>query len=76
MARAEGSRMVAVIAASRELSGFSLSLESSAIFFSGGLDGGASTLFGSALVSPLTSFSIAPAREMSCCDFVGMLGSG
>ena len=76
VARVEGSRIVVVMAASRERCGFSLSLKSGAAFFSGALDGGASIFFGSGLVSPFTSFSMAPAREFSSWGFEGMPGGG
>ena len=72
----DGSRIVAVMAASRELSGLSLSLVSDAAFFSGSLGGGASSSFCSGFVSLFTSLSMAPAREPPSWGFEGMLRGG
>ncbi len=66
VARVEGSRIVVLIAASRERSGLSLfwSLDSGAAFFSGSFDGGGDIFFCSDLGSPFTSLSMTPASEL------------
>ena len=78
VARTEGSRAAALIAASRENSGLSLSLslDSGVGFFSASFGGGASIFFCSDFVSPFTSLSITPASDFSCLEFGGITGGG
>ena len=78
VARAERSRVVALIAASRENCGlsFSLSLGSGVAFFSESFGGGSNIFFGSDLVSPFTSLSMTPASDFSSWGFVGIPGGG
>lgn len=65
--RTEGSRVVVLIAASREKWGcsFSLSLDFGAAFSAGSFDGGGSVFCCSGLVSPFTSLAMTPANDFS-----------
>ena len=78
VARAAGSRVVVLIAASREMSGlsFALSLGCDVAFFSGSFDGGATVFFCSDLLSPFISLSMTPASDFSPWGFEGMPGGG
>lgn len=78
VARVAGSRVVVLIAASREMSGvsFALSLGFGVSFVSDSFDGGATVFFCSDLLSPFTSLSMTPASDFSPWGFEGMPGGG